>query len=68
MGLEEMVRTKYIDVDLMPGMPKVWWFGYGDEFYAQMRGFVDFLFARSIGKRMSGGLQALKAVRRKNRV
>lgn len=68
MGLEEMVRTKYIDVDLLPGMPKVWWFGYGDAFYAQMRGFVDVLFARSIGKKISGGLQALKAVRRKNRV
>jgi succinate-semialdehyde dehydrogenase/glutarate-semialdehyde dehydrogenase len=68
MGLEEMVRTKYIDVDLLPGMPKVWWFGYGDAFYAQMRGFIDFLFARSIGKRIVGGLKALKAFRRQNRL
>jgi succinate-semialdehyde dehydrogenase/glutarate-semialdehyde dehydrogenase len=68
MGLEEMVRTKYVDVDLLPGMPKVWWFGYGDAFYAQMRGFIDLLFARSIGKRISGGLKALQAFRRQNRV
>jgi succinate-semialdehyde dehydrogenase/glutarate-semialdehyde dehydrogenase len=68
MGLEEMVRTKYIDVDLLPRMPKVWWFGYGDAFYAQMRGFIDFLFARSIGKRIAGGMKALKAFRRQNRV
>ena len=30
-GLDEMVRVKYLDVDLMPGMKKVWWYGYGDE-------------------------------------
>ena len=68
MGLEEMVRAKYIDVDLLPRMPKVWWFGYGDAFYAQMRGFIDFLFSRSVAKRISGGMQALKAFRRKNRI
>ena len=68
MGLEEMVRAKYIDVDLLPGLPKVWWFGYGDAFYAQMRGFIDFLFSRSVAKRISGGMQALKAFRRKNRI
>lgn len=68
MGLEEMVRAKYIDVDLLPGMPKVWWFGYGESFYAQMRGFIDFLFAGSIAKRISGGLTALKAFRRQNRI
>lgn len=67
-GLEEMVRVKYIDVDRLPGIPKVWWFGYGDAFYAQMRGFIDFLFARSIGTRIAGGLKALKAFRRQNRV
>jgi acyl-CoA reductase-like NAD-dependent aldehyde dehydrogenase len=68
MGLEEMVRTKYIDSDLLPRVAKVWWFGYGDPFYAQMRGFVDFLFAPSLAKRIKGGLLALKAFRRKNRI
>ena len=28
MGLAEMVQVKYVDVDLLPSMPKVWWFGY----------------------------------------
>ena len=31
-GLEEMVRLKYLDVDRMPGMKKVWWYGYGEHF------------------------------------
>jgi succinate-semialdehyde dehydrogenase / glutarate-semialdehyde dehydrogenase len=33
-GLEEMVRVKYLDVDRMPGMKKVWWYGYGMSFCA----------------------------------
>ena len=28
-GLEEMVRVKYVDSDLLPRMKKIWWFGYG---------------------------------------
>lgn len=68
MGLEEMVRTKYIDSDLLPGIAKVWWFGYGEAFYAQMRGFVDFLFSPSLAKRIRGGQVATKAFRRKNRI
>ena len=28
-GLEEMVRTKYLDSDRLPGMEKIWWYGYG---------------------------------------
>ena len=68
LGLEELVRTKYVDVDLLPRMSKVWWFGYGDAFYAQMRGFIDFLFSPSVSKRLRGGLAALKAFKRKNRI
>jgi acyl-CoA reductase-like NAD-dependent aldehyde dehydrogenase len=68
MGIEEMVRTKYIDSDLLPRVAKVWWFGYGDSFYAQMRGFVDFLFSPSLERRLKGGLLALKAFGRKNRI
>ena len=30
LGLEEMVRVKYLDIDRLPGMKKVWWYPYGD--------------------------------------
>lgn len=60
-GLEEMVRIKYLDSDLLPRMRKVWWYGYGPEFSRQMEGFVDFLFSRRWGARLAGGLRALKA-------
>ena len=64
-GLEEMVRTKYMDVDLMPGMKKVWWYGYGENFRRQMEGFLDMQFARGLGSRVRGALRAAGVVGRK---
>ena len=64
-GLEEMVRLKYVDTDRMPGMKKVWWYGYGASFARQMEGFVDFQFARSLAERLSGALRAAGVVLRK---
>jgi acyl-CoA reductase-like NAD-dependent aldehyde dehydrogenase len=61
-GLEEMVRLKYLDVDLMPGMKKVWWYGYGATFARQMEGFLDLQFARGLAKRMRGALRAAAVV------
>ena len=64
-GLEEMVRLKYLDVDLIPGMKKVWWYGYGERFAQQMEGFLDFQFANGLGQRMRGALRAAGVVGRK---
>ena len=64
-GLEEMVRLKYVDVDLMPEMKKVWWYGYGAKFGRQMGGFLDMQFARGVGARLHGALRAAGVVRRK---
>jgi len=68
LGLEEMVRVKYVDSDLLPRVPKVWWFGYGGGFARQMDGFVDFLFSRGWVRRISGGLRAMRAFFRKGRL
>jgi len=64
-GLEEMVRLKYVDVDLIPGMKKVWWYGYGASFARHMEGFLDFQFARGVGRRLQGALRAAGVVMRK---
>jgi len=66
-GLEEMVQVKYVDSDLLPGIRKVWWFGYGPQFAQQMRGFIDFLFGRGM-QRLSGGLRSVGAYFRKRRL
>jgi acyl-CoA reductase-like NAD-dependent aldehyde dehydrogenase len=64
-GLDEMVRVKYLDMDRMPGMKKVWWHGYGESFRRQMEGFLDMQFARGLATRLRGALRAAGVVRRK---
>lgn len=64
-GLDEMVRVKYLDMDRMPGMKKVWWHGYGESFRRQMEGFLDMQFAGGLAKRLRGALRAAGVVRRK---
>jgi acyl-CoA reductase-like NAD-dependent aldehyde dehydrogenase len=61
-GLEEMARLKYVDSDLTPGMKKVWWYGYGENFGRQMHGFLDVLFARSWVARVKGALRSVAVV------
>jgi acyl-CoA reductase-like NAD-dependent aldehyde dehydrogenase len=68
LGLEEMVRIKYLDSDRLARVRKVWWFGYGGDFARQMAGFVDFLFARNWLRRISGGLRSTRAYFRKGRL
>lgn len=64
-GLDEMVRVKYLDMDRMPGMKKVWWHGYGESFRRQMEGFLDMQFARGVIARARGAMRAAGVVRRK---
>lgn len=64
-GLEEMVRPKYVATDLFPGMKKVWWYGYGGAFPRQMSDFVDALFAKSYLRRFTAWLRTTPSLCRK---
>lgn len=64
-GLEEMVRLKYLDTDRMPGMKKLWWYGYGESFRRQMDGFLDLEFGRGLAIKVRGALRAVGSVWRK---
>jgi succinate-semialdehyde dehydrogenase/glutarate-semialdehyde dehydrogenase len=64
-GLDEMVRVKYLDMDRVPGMKKVWWHGYGESFRRQMEGFLDMQFARGLGTRVRGAMRAARVLNRK---
>jgi len=55
-GLEEMVRIKYVDSDLLPRMKKIWWFGYGSEFAAEAEGLVDLLYSIPLREKMKAAL------------
>ncbi len=67
-GLDEMVRIKYIASDRIPGMKKVWWYGYGESFARQMEGFVDMMFAGSWRKRLEGALRSTGILTRKGKI
>ena len=64
-GLEEMVRPKYVATDLLPSMKKIWWYGYDGKFGKQMDHFVDALFAKSYLSRLGGWLRSASALWRK---
>ena len=68
LGLAEMVLVKYVDVDLLPRMKKIWWYGYSAAFQRQMSGFVDMLFGSGWGVRIKGALGVTGALRRRNRI
>jgi acyl-CoA reductase-like NAD-dependent aldehyde dehydrogenase len=63
-GLEEMVRLKYLDSDLMPAMKKVWWYPYA-AIARQIEGFLDFQFARGFGQRFTGLFRSVGLINRK---
>jgi len=65
LGLEEMVWPKYVDSDRMPGMKKLWWYGYGPAFAGQMAGFVELLFAKKLTNRVQGALKSAKSYLRR---
>jgi len=66
-GLDEMVRLKYVDSDRLPGMEKIWWYGYGKAFARQMEGLLDWQFARGLGLRLRGAMRAVGALKGKKR-
>jgi succinate-semialdehyde dehydrogenase/glutarate-semialdehyde dehydrogenase len=65
LGMEEMVRVKYVDSDRLSGLSKVWWYGYGAAFAWQIENFSDFLFSRRTWTRLRGGVRSLPALFRR---
>jgi len=67
-GLLEMVRVKYVDVDLLPRWPKAWWFGYNSEVAAIAQQFIDFCYAPGWWQRWRNAGAVMKALLRRNRI
>jgi succinate-semialdehyde dehydrogenase/glutarate-semialdehyde dehydrogenase len=67
-GLEEMVRVKYIDSDRLPGMKKIWWYGYGRRLARQMEGFTDMMFSNRLLNRLRGAIRSAGSFVRKGRL
>jgi acyl-CoA reductase-like NAD-dependent aldehyde dehydrogenase len=65
LGLDEMVRTKYLDVDLVPGIRKPWWYGYGAQVANAAEAFLDFQFAAKLRRRLIGGIRSIPLISRR---
>ena len=61
-GLLEMVQTKYIDVDRMPGRAKPWWFRYGADLERAADAFLQFQYAPGLAARLRNARAALKTI------
>ena len=55
LGLLEMVRVKYVDVDRLPRIAKSWWYGYTEELTAAAGRFVEAVFAPNWKQRLAPG-------------
>jgi acyl-CoA reductase-like NAD-dependent aldehyde dehydrogenase len=61
-GLLEMVRTKYIDVDRLPGFEKPWWYRYGADLERAADGFLKFEFGGGLAAKLRNSRTALKTM------
>jgi acyl-CoA reductase-like NAD-dependent aldehyde dehydrogenase len=61
-GLLEMVRTKYIDRDRLPGLEKPWWYRYGADLERAADGFLNFEFAGGLAAKLRNARSALKTM------
>jgi len=60
-GLLEMVQTKYVVNDLLPGHEKPWWYRYGADLERAADGFLQFEFSGGLGAKLRHARSALKA-------
>jgi acyl-CoA reductase-like NAD-dependent aldehyde dehydrogenase len=61
-GLLEMVQTKYIDVDRLPGREKPWWYRYGADLERAADAFLQFEYGRGLAARLRNARGALKTM------
>lgn len=61
-GLLEMVHTKYIDVDRLPGREKPWWYRYGTELERAADAFLQFEFGGGVGAKLRNARAAMKTM------
>jgi succinate-semialdehyde dehydrogenase/glutarate-semialdehyde dehydrogenase len=60
LGMQELLRPVYLDVDLVPRMKKLWWYPYAGNF-APMAAFTDLIHASTLRRRFAAALQSIPA-------
>ena len=66
LGMQEMVRPVYLDVDLTPRMKKLWWYPYAGNF-AAMSAFSEFIHGATLSRRIRAAIQSIPALLHRRR-
>ncbi|MGC2208925.1 MAG: aldehyde dehydrogenase family protein [Candidatus Korobacteraceae bacterium] len=66
LGMQELVRPVYLDVDLAPRMKKLWWYPYANNF-APMSAFAEIVHPSSLFRRLAAALRTLPMLRNPRR-
>jgi succinate-semialdehyde dehydrogenase/glutarate-semialdehyde dehydrogenase len=67
-GLLELVHQKYLDVDLLPGMPKVWWYGYNQKLVDAAEHVLEMMFSPRWTRKLRSAPRMAGLLWRKGRV
>jgi succinate-semialdehyde dehydrogenase/glutarate-semialdehyde dehydrogenase len=60
-GLEEMTQPRCVVNDILPGVQKnMWWYPHSKKVYEGMKGAIDFLYSKNIGRKLKGGMRLVK--------
>ena len=65
LGMQELVRPVYLDIDLAPRMKKLWWYPYAGNF-APMSAFAEIVHATGL-RRLAAALRTLPLLRKPRR-
>jgi succinate-semialdehyde dehydrogenase/glutarate-semialdehyde dehydrogenase len=66
LGMQELVRPVYLDVDLAPRMKKLWWYPYANNF-APMSAFAEIVHPASLRRRLAAALRTFPLLRHPRR-
>ena len=57
-GLEEMTQPRCVVDDILPGVQKnMWWHPHNKKVYEGLKGALEFLYSKKIGKKLGGGMK-----------
>jgi len=60
-GLEEMTQPRCVVDDILPFVQKnMWWHPHNKKVYEGLRGALEFLYSKKLGKKLSGGLRLVQ--------
>ncbi|HVJ04261.1 MAG TPA: aldehyde dehydrogenase family protein [Candidatus Saccharimonadales bacterium] len=58
LGMQELVSPRYLDIDLLPRMKKLWWYPYSGKF-APMSAFAGMVHASGIRQRLTAAMRSI---------